>query len=65
MIEQERLNQMLQNALPEVVEAFKKELTSQVVWKARDEAAKIVSDEVTAWVKENVLPELKRSLDES
>lgn len=64
-LSKEQIDGMLQQALPSVVEGFKKELTQSITWQLKESAAKQVSEHVTKWVSSEVLPEVTKLLVES
>ena len=57
--------ELIQLALPSVLEGLKKELTQTIDWQIKQDATKVVSDHITNWIKENVLPEVSKQLVES
>ena len=56
--------ELLELALPSVLEGLKKELTQTIDWQVRDTASKLVSEYVATWVKEEVIPEIGKRLTE-
>jgi len=65
MITVEQINEMLEAAKPSIVESFKKEIKDSISWDVKNTASKIVVEETTKWVKENIVPELIKQLVES
>lgn len=58
-------DELVELALPSVLEGIRKELVQTIDWQVKEDAAKIVSAHVTAYIQENVLPEITRQLVES
>lgn len=65
MITAEQINEMLEAAKPSIIEGFKQEIKQSISWEVKNNAAKIVAEETTKWVKENIIPELIKELVES
>lgn len=59
------MDELLEAAKPAVIESLKKELTQGITYEARNEMSKMVQKHVTDWVKENIIPEITKTLIES
>jgi hypothetical protein len=57
--------EMVELALPSVLEGLKAEIKATIDWQIKQDAGKLVSDHVTEYIKENVLPEISLQLIES
>jgi hypothetical protein len=62
---QEQIDSILSAALPNIVEGFKKQITDHASWDVLSEAKAEIVKAITAWVKENVIPEIIKQLVES
>jgi hypothetical protein len=56
---------LVEQALPSIIEGLKAELKQSLTYEVRSQATQVVAAHVTAWVTENVLPELTAALVES
>lgn len=57
--------EMLELAMPSVIEGMKKELTQSITWDVKNTASKLIVDHVSEWVKENILPDISTQLAEN
>lgn len=64
-VTQEMMDQMLSEAMPDIVASFKKQITDGVSWSVLEAARTECSKFVLEWVNVNVLPEIEKSLVES
>ena len=60
-----QIQELLDAAKPKVIQSLQEELTRSITYDVRSRAATEVSDHVTAWVKENIIPEVTAALIES
>lgn len=58
-------DELVELALPSVLDGLKQELTRTIDWQVKERAAKLVGDHVETWIKENILPEITSILIES
>lgn len=58
-------DELVEMALPSVLEGLKSEIKGTIEWQVKDQAAKLVAEHVTAYIKDSVLPELTIQLIES
>ena len=65
MIASEKVQELLEAATPSIIEGLKEEVKRSIIWQVKDDAAKLVSEQVQTWVKENILPEVVKQLVES
>ncbi len=65
MINQQMMDELLEAAKPSIIEGLKKELSQSISWEAKQTMQKQVVEHVSAWVQENVLPEITAQLVES
>ncbi len=61
---QEQINELLEQAKPSIIEGLKKDVADCISWSTKQEAGKIISQTVSDWVKENIVPEITKSLIE-
>ncbi|HUV62932.1 MAG TPA: hypothetical protein VMW24_03485, partial [Sedimentisphaerales bacterium] len=61
----EQFDKMLEDAMPGIVESFKRELKEKVDYQVQQRAFEVVQGYVVEWVQENVLPEIGKHLAES
>jgi len=65
MITQEQVSKMMEEAMPSIIEGFKKELTQHASWQIKEDATALMRKEVTDWVKANIIPEIHKTLVEN
>jgi len=65
MITAEQINEMLEAAKPSIIEGFKKEIANNISYEVKSAASKVIVEETTKWVKENIVPEVVKILVES
>jgi len=65
MITAEQINEMLEAAKPSIIEGFKKEIANNISYEVKSAASRVIIEETTKWVKENIIPEVVKSLVES
>ena len=56
--------ELLELALPSVLEGIKKEMVQTIDWQTKDAAAKLVTTHVSEWITANILPEITKRLVE-
>lgn len=62
---EEQVDALLKDAAPQVTSALISELKTCLDWNLKETAAELVRDHTTAWINENVLPEITAALVES
>ena len=65
MLTQEQIEKAVQDSLPDVLLGLKQSLSEKALYEAREVVAKIVREEVTEWVKAEIVPAIKLALVES
>lgn len=58
-------DELVELALPSVLEGLKQEIKGTIDWNVKNDAAKLVSEHVSTFLKEEILPEITRQLLES
>ena len=58
----ERVEQALNDSLPNIVEALKTEVSNTVSYQVKNEVCNQVTKTVTAWINENLAPEIQAIL---
>lgn len=65
MLTNEQIEQAVKDSLPSVLDGLKTSLAERALYEAREATARLVAQEVTEWVKAEVIPEIKSVLVES
>ena len=65
MLTPEQMNDLLEQAKPSIIEGLKQQVFSSFNCTMKEEAAKVIRDHVTVWVKDNIIPEITKQLVES
>jgi hypothetical protein len=65
MLTPEQMNDLLEQAKPSIIEGLKQQVFSSFNYTMKEEAAKVIRDHVTVWVKDNIIPEITKQLVES
>ena len=55
---QEDFDQMVEEAKPAIMAAFKDEVTKSISWEMRNKAIELIRADIEAWVKKEILPEV-------
>jgi uncharacterized protein with von Willebrand factor type A (vWA) domain len=61
----EQVQEILEASMPDLKKAVVEEMKSHIGWEAREEAMKLVSEAITAFVASEIVPEIKAQLEAS
>lgn len=62
LLSPEQIQKLLDESLPSITKEFKEKVLTQLEYSATGAAAETVKEYVVAWVKDEILPEIKKEL---
>jgi len=65
MLNQEQINQLLEDAKPDIVNSLKKAVMEDLTREVNRNCVEVFKNHINSWLKENILPEITKTLIES